>query len=291
MKIESYHEGDRSEQLAQSILSTIAHVVPVPRPADHFGVDLFAHLFSLSEGSLKSTGTTVAVQIKSNLDSINIASPDAIHALYALAVPFFIGVVNRANRTVALYSTLFRFTAYWFNPEAHLVFDLQTDAPSLTFKENVTQIGCGAPVAIASQDDLDHPDREHRNHARQALRRTLEYWIGLESDAIAWKVTGLPMSPCPPAEYQTNKYPGEIPTLSFSTEKARLGPMLDAMQLFALAFWQLSEVAIQREDFGPEDSSVVAAMAEYASEHMMRLNKFREKFADRPGYGSRYIRD
>ncbi|MFY9820924.1 MAG: hypothetical protein WAM82_06045 [Thermoanaerobaculia bacterium] len=291
MKIESYHEGDRSEQIAHSILSTIAHIVPVPRPADYFGVDLFAHLFSRSDGFLKATGDTIAIQLKSNLDDINIASPDAVQSLHALAVPFFIGVVDRVNRQVALYSTLFRFAAYWYDPNASLVFDLQTSAPSLTFGDKMTWIGCGPPVAIAWQDELDHQDRKHRNRARDGIRRALDYWIRLESDAIAWKAAGLPMSPCPPAKYKTGIYPGEIPAIVSSSHQARLGPLLNAMQLFAFAFEQVSEAARQVEEFGPEDSRVVDAMAQYAKDHVSRINEFRSKLDKHLGPASSYIVD
>jgi hypothetical protein len=291
MKIENYHEGDRSEQLAQAILSTIAHIIPVPRQADHFGVDLFAHLFSQSRGGLRSTGRTVAIQLKSNLDSISVAAPDAIQALHALAVPFLIGVVNRTHRNIALYSTLFRFAAYWDNPDAPLIFDLKADVPGLTFHENATRIHCGRPIALAIQDELDDPDRGCRDLTRQVLRNNLEYWIRLEADAIAWKTTGLPMSPCPPPEYSTNEYPGSVASIILATDMARLTPLFDAMQFSAIAFHRLSEAAATEEGLNSDHARVIFEMTEYAVEHMRRVNEFRELLADRLGPGSPYIWD
>jgi hypothetical protein len=289
VKIESFHEGDRGEPLAQVILSGIAHIIPVPRPADYFGVDLFAQLFSADNGSLRVTGTTIAVQIKSNTQDVVVSSPDGIQALHALAVPFFIGVVDRGKRTVALYSTLFRFAAYWMNPAAHLIFDLKADAPGLSSRENEIRIQCGAAIAIASQDEMDDPDPDRRARARDALRRVLDYWIRLEADAIAWKATGLPMSPCPPADYETNQYCGEIPSIILSGEHARLGPLLDAMEYAAFAFTHLSEAASRSEQYTAREARAITEMAHPVEEQIRRIRELRADI--RLAASSPYFRD
>ena len=280
MKIPNYHEGDRSEPLAQTILSSISHVVPVPRQADYFGVDIFAHLFSASPEKLESTGTTIAIQIKSNLDRVAIEKPDALYALHALAIPFFFGVISRAHRNVSIFSTLLRFTAYWDNPKAQLIFDLESEAPGLGFNEGLTTVFCGPPIAVASLDDLDHPDYEHRIAARKALHDTLEYWIRLESDAIAWKTAGIPMSPCPPPKYSPNVSPGSIPTISLSTDMARLGPLVNAMRHSAFALAYLGEKVSERRDVDPTHERVLTELVEYAFEHLQRINEYRERLGD-----------
>lgn len=74
MKVRGYHEGDRSELLAHPILSTVAHVVPVPRPADYFGIDLFAQPFWIEGRNLRAGGPTICMQIKSNHEDVPISS-------------------------------------------------------------------------------------------------------------------------------------------------------------------------------------------------------------------------
>lgn len=267
MKIANYHEGDRSEMLATTILSTIGHIVPVPRQADHFGVDMFVHLFTREGRGLSPTGPTIAVQIKSNLDDIKIEEPDGIQSLHSLAVPFFIGIVSRTKRQIALYSALFRFTAYWDNPHAAIVFDLKSDNPRLSLGRDSILVGCGPPIIIARQDEVDHSVHARKVDARDGLLRTLSYWTRLELDAISWRAVGLPMAPCPPVRYEPNVYPGAVPNISFSTEQVRLGPLLNALQHATFAFQQLSHAPIQEGQLNPKAMEMLHELAQSTNSH------------------------
>lgn len=95
MKITNYHEGDRSEYLAEYALSTIGHCIKVPRQDDHFGTDFIVHLFtpdSLKTNTLKPSGVIFifAIQIKSNLDPIVIKENDMDSWFKTFMMPFLI---------------------------------------------------------------------------------------------------------------------------------------------------------------------------------------------------------
>ena len=87
-KIYEIHGGDRAEFLAQYVLSTLGHVVPVPRQADFFGVDCHLKLGERNnEDLIMLTGLECDFQIKSSAKKFSINSPEKRLALYEYAQP------------------------------------------------------------------------------------------------------------------------------------------------------------------------------------------------------------
>ena len=108
LKPQGFHEGDRSEYLGQFALSTVGHWVPVPRQADHFGVDLYLQLFDEDGRNLRTTGMGCAFQLKSTNDDIHVDSTEKVMALQGLAYPLFIGVIDKSSGTITIFSTILR---------------------------------------------------------------------------------------------------------------------------------------------------------------------------------------
>jgi hypothetical protein len=106
--------GDRAEYLAQFILSAIGVSVQVPRPED-YGHDFFCALqrrdnrqltfhspFTVQTGTIGGKNFVYGAKKK---DGKLIPRPEGIDFLRRLQLPFFLGVVDKAQHRLQLYST------------------------------------------------------------------------------------------------------------------------------------------------------------------------------------------
>ena len=67
MKATGYHEGDRSEYMAQFAFSTVSFCTPVPRQYDRFGARFFRPSARKDGKKLVATERTVSIQVKSTM--------------------------------------------------------------------------------------------------------------------------------------------------------------------------------------------------------------------------------
>jgi hypothetical protein len=98
-------KGWQSEHLAKFILSQIAFIANPSLIADDIGSDFICTLFQIQEK--KSTDYLIpknsfAIQIKSNLRRVDLTNK--IGYLAELEIPYFIGIINKSNLTLTLYS-------------------------------------------------------------------------------------------------------------------------------------------------------------------------------------------
>lgn len=279
-KIAGYHEGDRSELLAVPLLSTVAHVVPVPRIGDYFGVDLFAHLFEPEEKTLASLGLTICMQVKSNFKDVCMESQESLYALHSLANPFFIAVMDKSARTLSIFSTLSRFSSYLDNKDHKVIFDLQSDTPGITFGDNVSgnTVHCGKPILIAKQDDLDNSDPTTRCNARQSLRECLRYWASLENTAIAWRAAGIPMSPMPPREHTAGQKPDFSRGMAVSWSPEVVPPLLSLMENLAFAMQTICMFAKKEPTFTAKQLKALADVSQHVHAHREYMTTLRSDF-------------
>jgi len=100
-----FRKGWESENLAQFILYKFSFLARPTNIADDIGSDFFCTLFQIREENSHEyliPKQSFAIQIKSNLDRIDVSGKTQY--LNGLEIPFFVGVVNRDNLSLNLYS-------------------------------------------------------------------------------------------------------------------------------------------------------------------------------------------
>jgi hypothetical protein len=116
------YQGDRSEPLAQYLISSLAIATPVPRQQDFQGIDFHCSLLREVRGNLQPFAP-FNVQIKSSSENWVeygglTGTKDSktrhwrsheIEALSTYQTPFFIGVVDKKEARLDLYQTMTRF--------------------------------------------------------------------------------------------------------------------------------------------------------------------------------------
>jgi hypothetical protein len=147
MKTYGYHEGDRSEYLAQFVFSTVGHCVPVPRKADYFLTDLIVHLFSRDRKVLNVSGLEFGIQIKSDIKDVSITGADDRCSFFRTLRPLLIGVINKLEGELSVYTTIHRLRLAWTDMErdVKLVFSGGTTF-NVPHRDDDTRFLLGEPI-------------------------------------------------------------------------------------------------------------------------------------------------
>ena len=278
MKISGYHEGDRSELLAHPIMSAVAHVVPVPRIADYFGIDLFAQLFSAEGRNLRANGPTFCMQIKSTADDICLTSPEDLFILNGQANPFFIGVLDKSSRTLSIFTTILRFPALLDNSQRPIKFRVDGSGPGISFGEDEqTIVGCGPPICVARQDDLDSADAPTKGRARKALSDCLAHWVRLEALALAWRTAGIPVAPTGPAEWASGTVPSHGNTIAVSWKPDAIPSLVTAAENIAFALHTACVNAPSSPGFSSEEVDLFRSFEAHALNHLQEMTRLRRR--------------
>jgi len=107
----NYRQGDRSEYLAQYIISALGICIPVPRQED-IGFDFYCSI-SENESGLLTFSHPFILQIKSSFEDLGIGGIDKnnnwrqyeIEWLKKQSTPFLIGIVEKEIATISIYSS------------------------------------------------------------------------------------------------------------------------------------------------------------------------------------------
>lgn len=213
-----FRQGNRSEYLAQYLLSYLGTSVYVPRQED-VGID-FHCAISVSNGHIEEIKEQFHVQIKSNLtDDIEFGSivkagskqkkkwkKHELDWLFNLDNPLFIGIVDKNNGSIELYSTSFMWFNYWtkefltikflpnnpndINAEIHAQADedisewakeIETDLPKLK-----TVVPMGPPVIRLTKENV----REEATLLK--IKEVLRLAIMVEHQNITFRKLRLP---------------------------------------------------------------------------------------------------
>lgn len=100
-----FRKGWQSEGLASFLLSHFAFIAKPSTVADDVGSDFYCTLFKKDTAGSNHyliPRNSFAIQIKSSTTSIDLS--DKAEFLHQLEVPFFVGVVDRHNMRLAIYS-------------------------------------------------------------------------------------------------------------------------------------------------------------------------------------------
>jgi hypothetical protein len=181
IRLYSFREGDRSEYLANFLLSGLGLVTPVPRQED-IGFDFYCQLADQEKGAL-SFGFPFIMQIKS-LSSPNIIYGSLDHVswnnqnidwLNKLDLPLFIGIVNKQEFRLDIYSTsIFKHTQITSHMPSVIEFrprttnnesevHYPTSEPLPNWPEQGKGDGrrytvdLGNPIVTISNDDISNP--------------------------------------------------------------------------------------------------------------------------------------
>lgn len=287
MKIPGYHEGDRSEIFGQAAFSTIGHCVPVPRQADQFGVDMYLQLFEETGRTLSSTGMGCAIQLKSTTDDIEIDSDEKRLALHGMAYPFFIAVIDKSAGTLSVYSTLMRLVAYWSWPTSN--YRVTMGGPySFTVSDKsvgTKVISCSEPIVRLAIADLDATDKKAA--ARRTFREILEYWITIETDAIAWKASYIPMVPI--VKYETNERPTSVPNLVLVARQEHSRGMVQSLESSLFAVSRCTDMMSKNTDyeFSADQRLALTQLSEESHAFAFRVSDLSSRV---PNEGQRPVR-
>jgi hypothetical protein len=110
--LNSFREGNRSELLADYILSAIGISTPIRRQ-DDFGFDFYCHLSNDDDDKYLTFGFPFIIQIKSSSTTSILygdKNPEKWRAekiswLFRNEIPFFIGIVDKKNICIKIYDT------------------------------------------------------------------------------------------------------------------------------------------------------------------------------------------
>ena len=199
-KVYGFHEGDRSEFLAEFVLSTIGLPVQVPRTADYFLTDFLVHLVSHDDKTLKLLGLSINVQVKSNEEDIEVKGDEQRSLFYRSLTPFFLLVVDKNGSAIKVYTTAHRLRAAYTPREEDVILRFGGD-PKPPPKDGVMMLGppiYERPIAL-----LDDPDVETKRNARSEFLAVIVSWAQLDVTSAAMRFIRHPMLPEP--TYETNK--------------------------------------------------------------------------------------
>jgi hypothetical protein len=198
----SYREGNRSEYLAQFILSAIGTCVPVPRTED-IGVD-FHCTVAKRDGMLLSFKSPYLVQIKSESEDKIVYGwhplkkkgtegkwkPEELDWLFSQENPVLVGLVDKEQLRIKLYSTSNIWSVFYrqrYPGQLVLIPDAPgsatedvpasqpvpcTDWPPKTGDGHIWEVKLGPPILSLTPQDVQ--DEEKLNRYRQVLELAIK---------------------------------------------------------------------------------------------------------------------
>jgi hypothetical protein len=210
-RVFSFRQGDRSEYLAQYILSSLAISVPVPRQED-VGSDFHCTLLR-KEGQNLRPYLPFNIQIKSISDKVvsfggltdaGYWREHEIDQLCQTDTPFLIGMVDIRNQRLDIFSTLTRYfvASKWGNspkprqvdlvpyePAAneHLGEGTQEDLPEIKpgIPNKLWRLPIGQPIVSILIGDSEDPVK------CEEIKRVLEPYLRLDQDNAVFSRLGL----------------------------------------------------------------------------------------------------
>lgn len=196
----NFHEGSRTEYLAQYIFASFGTAIPVPHQEDS-GVDIYCTLTE-KIGALSWARAYFTVQVKSNLDSWVFDNPESVRWLVEHPLPLFLCVIDKKAVRIRIYNTSPRFFV-WSNPPLPSRMELvpNTEDSGLGAAWSDNNIFSLSPIIDASLQDL--LEEEFYENTRNVLR----YWIDIDLANLQRIKSGIEYYEMP-YEYHANKKGG-----------------------------------------------------------------------------------
>jgi hypothetical protein len=198
----NFHQGSRSEILADYLFSSWGTVTPVRR-SDDFGVDLFCTLTERI-GQRAFVTDYFSVQVKSTDDPWIMEGHDSIRWLIEQPIPVFLACVDKREGILTLYKTLPRFLAgFWELPDRlELVLSNADEGHGSQWKE-ASKFELSAPILRVTLTDLMNDE------SMVHFRKVLQFWVRVDRDNCAFRSVGL-LRLIEPYSYRVNEIPTAI---------------------------------------------------------------------------------
>ncbi len=195
----NFHQGSRSEVLADYLFSSWGTVTPVRR-SDDYGVDLFCTLTERM-GQRAFVTDYFSVQVKSTDDPWIMEGRDSVRWLIEQPTPVFLACVDKRAGILSLYKTLPRFLAgFWDIPERLELVLSQDDEGRGSQWTDPSKFELSAPILRVTLADM----MDDESMAR--LQHVLQFWVRVDRDNCAFRGMGL-LRLREPYSYRVNEIP------------------------------------------------------------------------------------
>src|SRR6266566_3571968 len=194
----NFHEGSRSEYLAQYVFSSFGTAIPVPHQEDT-GLDIYCTLLE-REGRLAWPRAYYSVQVKSTMDPWVFNGRNSVRWFIEHPLPIFLCIVQKAEARILVYHTTPRF-AVWTMPELperlELILGTETKAVTSSWAWD-GPINLGAPI-------LDFTISQILDTAKiEEVKSVLKFWIKFDVENLVRIKNGIQQFKVP-SDYETNK--------------------------------------------------------------------------------------
>jgi hypothetical protein len=210
----NFHEGSRSEYLAQYIFSGFGTSVPIPHQEDA-GFDIYATLTE-ERGRRSWPLFHYTVQVKSTSDAWMLRSTDSVRWLIRHPQPLYLCVLDKARTRFSVYHTFPRFSVWSSGIERdQLILEpgpVSGEWQTAEWLDDVENFSLGSPIIDYSIAELS--DSETSAQAKLILKS----WLEFETANLTRIRMGVPV-PSAPFRYVTNQ-PANISGGSTSTWRA-----------------------------------------------------------------------
>jgi hypothetical protein len=194
----NFHEGSRSEYLAQFVFSSFGTAIPVPHQEDT-GLDIYCTLLE-RDGRRAWPRAYYSVQVKSTTDPWVFEGTDSVRWFIEHPMPIFPCIVLKAEARVLVYHTTPRF-ATWTMPSLPerlvLEFGTKTQAQTATW-DWIGPCKLEAPVLNFTIKPILDDD------FRAQVKNVLKFWIDFDVDNLVRIKNGIQQFVVP-ADCETNK--------------------------------------------------------------------------------------
>jgi hypothetical protein len=196
----NFHEGSRSEYLAQYVFSMFGSSAPVLHQED-YGIDLYCTLTE-RKGQRAWPVAYYSVQIKSNEDPWEFGQPESVQWVVEYPAALLLCVIDKGEARVRVYQTLARFGA----AVAAELPDRMALVPgqpgkSRTFSPATDgSFPMGAPILEFKVEDLLDDEKF------ALFREVLKFWVLIDQHNVRLYEMGM-RSVSMPGEYTTNEIP------------------------------------------------------------------------------------
>jgi hypothetical protein len=194
----NFHEGSRSEYLAQFVFSSFGTAIPVPHQEDS-GLDIYCTLLD-QVGQRAWPRAYYSVQVKSTMEPWVFGSAESVRWLVEHPLPIFLCIVQKPEAVISVYHTSPRFAA-WSLPIQHR--NRLELVPGTKMKGHTIEWGLGdtykleAPILkFTIQEVLDRD-------FRAKVKEVLKFWIDYDLENLFRIKSGIHWF-WTPDEYETN---------------------------------------------------------------------------------------
>ena len=198
-----FHEGSRSEIIADYLLSAWGTVTPVRRQDDH-GHDLYCTLTERI-GQRAIVTDYYAVQVKSTLEPLKFSGRKSVEWLVRNPSPLFLARVDKKKGVLFMYQTLARLFVAIQKLPGSLTLSMGDigRGDCLSGLSNPTKLSLSAPILTVSlEDSLD-------KKRMSACRDILKQWIRIDRRNLDLRAAGLLRFQMP-HQYRTNDRPPSV---------------------------------------------------------------------------------